>query len=398
MSTQPAASPSPSAGPSEVTKPASQEPAQGPQAEPQTVQETVPDKPKSKPGDIDLPGVVRADDVREDDEIVKALGEEDRKSRTLPERDPDTGRFKAKQPDLPEGFEPPADEKPPSQKFKFLGKEYDSVEQVEQMHRTLQGMHKSKDKQVAEAEAARQEWAVAVDAWKAEAAKLAARVAELENQGGRGEGGVSPDAGDDAILKKVDMDAFEYLVRNGTVAQAGQYLVSEVMKLVREDVLPGVVQQFESQIAPFQQTAEQNRKVETMTQVTTQLADFKTLDGKVAFPELRDTTALYEIGRIWASEGHDPDALLDAKGLMSAVALYRLYNSLPAGPPEEPTTPPAPQVVAPGPAASVAADPGTGRQPVGRRSPMGPGLAAVVAALNSGDMIDPNLGFARRIR
>lgn len=292
------------------------------------------------------------------------------------------------------------------QKFTFAGKEYDSQEKAEQTLKTLQGMHKSMEQRVVTAEGERDYGYTAANKWMEYAKGLEQRIAE-QGQGATPQTPSSPSVGSDGqagatannLLEGIDMDAFEYIATRGSLAKAGEYLATELMKAVNDRVLPAKLKELEGKmdqtLQPYQQQAQHQQTVESMAAVTTQLASLKTQTGETAFPELGDTAKVEEIGRIWAQEGQSLKDLADPRGLMKAIGLYRMQKGF-EGEPASPS-PPAPPVTEParaGAAATLDGESSSARVAPGSAR-VDPAQAAW-KALDSGEMIDPVLGFARR--
>jgi hypothetical protein len=347
--------------------------------------------------------------------------------RKMQARDPVTGKFvkldappgaeppkdgqPAAKPEPPKGTEPPPTE--PAKKFKFAGEEWESQEAAEQNFKSMRGNFKSKDGRITQVEAERDEGYRTGHAWKAEHDRLLARNAELEAQVAGKQPAATPQPGSGGngegdLTRGIDMDAFEFIAHKSSLAKAGEYLLGEAFRVFEQKILPSKLEALETQInerlQPFEQTATQHQQIETMTQVATRMASLQTADGKTAFPELADPKKLQAIGRVWAEEGGDLQALSDPRGLLKAIGMYRLVHSFENQPP--PATPddaaPALPVTpaAPGAGASVPVDPGNGQvTPVGAaRSNLPPATAALVHALDSPDLIDADLGFAKRAR
>jgi len=304
----------------------------------------------------------------------------------------------------PEAEKPPA---PPTSStlVKFLGKDYQSISEVEQAHRSLQGQFKSlKDD--------RDYGFSAANGWKAEADRLRAEVEALK--GGTPAGGqavqqnpVSTQRGQsldvDALVSGIDMDAFERHAATSGLPQAGKYLVSETLRAVMEKVLPAVRAEFQQGLQPFQDRAQEAEVLQTVNTLVSGVGQLQMLDGAPAFPELNDPEKLHEIGLVWRDAGLPPEAALTRQGLISAVALYRLQKGLPSGPSLNPsarrTTTPATATYspAPGSAAFLPAEPQSA-PPNRGRSNLDPGMQALVNALDETALVDNTLGFTRNRR
>lgn len=362
----------------------------------------------------------------------------------LPPRDPSTGKFlkpsgqagsdavtregpaaPASKPPAPgeAGAQPPKDTaaQPASEqaaKLKFLGKEM-TLAEAEQSHKSLQGMFKSLNERASRAEADVQEgYKIGWD-WKRTAEAHAARVAELEAQlagrapqsGSTGAGAASAPAGQAAsdlpsvedILKDIDINSFEGIAINDTLANAGKFLVQQTLNAVTTKLLPALQAQlraeFSDSLAPFQEDAQASQMADAVERDIGQLSTLQNLNGQPAFPELSDHAKLVEIGRLWSEAGHNPEEALGPQGILKALAFYRMMTGLPS-------TPEAASILAAaaapagagqpvaGPAASVEAEPGRGPN-VGPRPNLSPGEQRLVSGLDRAMLRDPKLGFAR---
>lgn len=413
------------AGP--ATEPVGQPAAQPDGPDPnKTIQETSPDDgegtrqaARKRPS---LPGLVSGSNDAPDPELSKAIGEEDRKAKA-PQRDPATGRFKsaddereaellaerepAARPDLPEGEEPEAAEtKEKGQKFKFAGADWDSQEAAEQNFRSLRGVHKSL---LTRAQAEEQEKLYgyrAANAWQAETERRDARIGALEQELASYKSGSGPSktpsgepAGDD--LTEL-LETFTYIANNGTVAQAGEFLLTEAAKLAEgrnQKRIEELEAKLNQKLLPYETDREQYQIAENMTQITQQVAEYRLQDGTLAFPELRSSEKLERIGEIWGEQGLPEETLRTPQGIITAIGLMRLYDGLPAAA-LAPSPSPAPaKRVAPGAAALSATD--SRGLPERDRSTAGlpPHLAKLSRELGKPDsMIDKRLGFTRNPR
>lgn len=382
-------------------------------------EETVADKParKSRPT---LPGLVGGNNEPADPEIAKAVGQEDAKSR-VPQRDPATGRFKSAddereaemlaerdRPQFPEGAEeaPDGEEKDePKGKFKFGGVEFDSQEAAEQNFRSLRGVHRSLIERVKSEESEKLYGYKAANAWQAEHDKVSKRVAELEQElasykSGRGPSGAAAGPVSTDGLAET-LQTFEYIARNGTITQAGEFLLTEAAKLAEAKLgekITQLEQKLSERLMPFESQSEQYQVAENMTRVVVQLSDYKLMDGSLAFPELRDEAKLERIGEIWGELGYPEEHLQTPNGIITAISLLRMYDGMPSGN-ANPQPVPAPARVAPGAAALSAAD--SRGLPDRDRSLAGlpPHLQKLSREMGKADnMVDKKLGFARNPR
>ena len=427
------------------------EPTQTPGTEPKTDKGHKLDTAEPEGPQGDLPGVMpRGIEGDIDAAIAEAMGfdgEGDRKARTKKPkgegegegdskgrgRDPKTGRFLAKDggqepppaegkpgdaPPLPEGQQPP--ETPPA-KFKFGGVEFDNQEAAEQNFRSLRGTYKQKEERVREVESERDRGYQAAYAWKAEAERHAARIAELEQQlgsGRSGDGSGAPQGGDseevtvESLMKGLDLGAIEHIAQNGNPAMLTQYILKQTLGLVNEKLIPQAVnsvrKEFEGRLSVHDRVRQEAETVGAMSEAVKSVAALKLEDGSPALPEVHDAQELQAVVRLWGRMSqNDQDAaarlrmLTTRDGLLQAVANYRLYKgfSTPTSPTPTPSTP--------DPAASLPATPPSpdassslsvaGRDGFTPGSPsnLPPGMAGMAAALGKADLVDEELGFAR---
>lgn len=410
--------PAPAAGDAQAEKPGKKQDLQSP---------TVADKPKGS-----LPGVVtRGPENEFDADVLDQMfgdadkgGDGDKKVRL---RDPETGKFlkqdaKAEpaeqtpdKPALPPGSEP----EPPKPKFKFGGKDWESQDQAEQNFRSLQGQFRPMQDKIRELEGDRDYGYQAVEAWKRHAEGLRAEVDQLKAGGAKptpaGSAGqqIADVTSEADVLKNIDLDAYNYIATKGGLAKGAEYLVGEIMRVVKDNVLPqaisGLRQELTNQMLPMRQDAEHRETVAAMERAHTQLVSLRTPDGRVAFPELQVADKVERIAELWVRESRDEAdearriaALRTPQGLMSAIALYRLIDSIESAPVPATTPASTPAALQPegaaGITASVDARGDEGFRPSGPRSDMSAGMAALVAELSKPEMIDHQLGFARNRR
>lgn len=370
-----------------------------------------------------LPGLVHANDPADQELSKELFGEGDVEGEDEPEADPKPktkGRERPRGPDGrflkdgegQEGDEPPAkppgseDQSEPAEKFEFAGRQWSSQEEADQAIRSGLGMIKPLTQQRDENWQAYKAWESYGRERDAEVERLNARIAELES----GKGNVQPGSGDgkgagpEDVTQVIDWDAYEYVLKRGSPRQAGDYLIERIMSHVNENVLPGEINKLRDelmeQVRPMTEKTQLADQADAMTQVTVQMAGYKTPDGRDAFPELKDPEQVEKIGYFWAKEANSKQEAEDRlkmlstpAGLMNAVALYRLIQSMEEAPKTEPAAPPPDlptEPVAPGASATVE---DTGRAVT--RSDDVSGLPGELAGLDSGDLIDHDLGFAR---
>lgn len=379
--------------------------------------------PPPKKGTGSLPGV----HARGGDDFVAGLDRDERgrfakKAESTPFEDaeqeaPEPKEQKAGTADKPaEAPKPPEAPAPTTGPVKFLGKDYKTLGEVEQVHRSLQGQFRSLTEE-------RNYGYQQANGWKAHADRLQAEVESLKAQLGGGvqagqakgrtasPGQPAQGLSVDEILGDIDTDAFETIAAEGGLPQAGKYLIAETLKAVMEKVVPTLRAelsgQFDNRIKPFEETAQEAQMRSGVDQVIDSVKALQTHDGQLAFPELADGATLQEIGEIWRDAGLPPEHALTTKGLISAVALYRLYKGLPdpsapATPSAVPTTTPKREAVespAPGSAASLSDSRSSGRPPSAGRSQLDARLSEMLSGFNEADLAaETNLGFQRRRR
>lgn len=391
--------------------------------------------PPPKKGTGSLPGV----HARGADDFVAGLDRDERgrfakKAESAPFEDSDPGESEAPVKAAKEGDKPAEAAKPPAAPgtpnpdapVKFLGKEYKGgLSEVEQVHRSLQGQFRTLSEEKRSLTEERNYGYQQANGWKAHADRLQAENEALKArlgggvQAGQVDGRSSakqPSTGApsvDDILNEIDTDTFETTAAEGGLPLAGKYLVGETLKVVLEKIIPHVrnelKSEFDSRIKPFEDTHQEAQMQSGVDQVIDSVKRLQTHDGGLAFPELADGNTLQEIGEIWRDAGLPPEHALTAKGLISAVALYRLYKGLPdpgaastTPQPAVPTPTPGREAVAapaPGSAASLADSRSTGRPPSNGRSNLDPRLREMLSGFNEGDLVaETNLGFQRRRR
>jgi len=355
----------------------------------------------------------------------------DHKPITGPVRDPATGQFKNKEdaleaelfgegkPELPPGVkpdqaapeEPPklpdGADQPPKGQIKFLGKDYAKIEDVEQVHRTLQGMHR---KTVEERDYGYRSG----HAWKEVADRNAARIAELEAQlggkaaaapqgqpgpasvGAAGEA-ISVDAVIDKLVSEIDPQAYEMIAfdEKGGLGKGAQHLVGATLRLVLNKILPVYQESILRQVQPLLADRASSAHMQTVNGMIDHLTTLKTSSGEGAFPELRDDAALEEIGSILRNSGHQDLSTVTPDALVQAIAVRRMYGSFSAPPAAQPPGATA-AMPAPAPAAAALVSADSEGLPRGQRSNLSPEAQRLVRALDNTTLVDRDLGFARR--
>lgn len=405
-------------------------------------------EPPPKPGKKSLPGVITRDSAEElfGGKLVHA----DSYGRFHDE----TGRFISStgsegahgtqqgegRPPLPAGAndqketaqQKPAEQTPAelSREYKFNGKAYKTLQEAEQVHATLVGMHKSNLQRISDLESRHTEWRDATFQWRDAYEALQREVAELRGgrapaqagnagaaagssgQAGAGNQGAAASGlpSVDQLLGDIDFDAFENVALNGPdgLKGAGRHLATAVLKAVGDKLVPALRAQLQQEVAPLHAERQESAVLDAADQTIEAMGSLKTVTGESAFPELSDSNELEAIGRVWRESGRDPARVLESgAGLLEALALYRLLKGLPTGaaaqalatstPPTNGagSTPPP----AAGPAASVdggsapSIPPNAGRQD-SRLSPSENRLASALLQVGT-NLRDKNLGFSR---
>jgi hypothetical protein len=239
-----------------------------------------------------------------------------------------------------------ADPKPQSAKFKFAGEEFASQHEAEQNFRSLRGQFKpitslarslgGVDKIIPQFQSA----AESARGWKAEADRLAAELASVRNGQpvGASTATTAPDA--DAADAEPTIDWGLYAEIRQLADQSGEPWKAEQWLAEQQDaIIQARVQRIlDKRLAPLADAeAAQSREAQTAN-LFGSLAEYTNSDGSVAFPELHDEAAAYEVGKMWASLGLPPEAALTPQGAVAAIAVYRMARgnrsqASPAAPP-----------------------------------------------------------------
>lgn len=311
-------------------------------------------------------------------------------------------------PELPEGVKEPEVEAPKPQKIKFGDKEYESLDQAEQSFKSLQGMFKPMQERLTRAEQLAEQAAESARAWRARAMELETGAPAptpqrpVPPQSVQGQGEADPRAELDAALSNVNGELFESLAREHGLPLAGRYLAAQVLATVHDQMLPKLRQEIMDKLAPELEPLKQDRGFQQATQHVAGLIEsvgqYKNTDGSVAFPELQDPQTVYEIGDLWRSMDMPAEIALTPKGLLQAIALYRMYR----GPAKSQTASTSattevsrPATVAP-PTAGQSLEAGTAQSPVRGRG-VDPN-AGFGRSLDDAPLVDPILGFSVRRR
>lgn len=371
--------------------------------------EVAPPKPRQRREK--LPGVVTRDDG---EDIFPDLGfkgktgkrvSRDQALREAEEElrgeDVDPTEFFPAPPEQKEDKPKKAEEK--SSKVKFAGKEYETLEEVEQSFKSLQGMFKPMQERLSKAEALAEQAAESARLWRErameyETGKVQAQRPQQQQQP---QNQASAQQELEAALQNVDGELFERLAQEHGLPIAGRYLAAQVLATVHDQLLPALRKEIIDQLMPEIEPLKEDRGFQQATQHVASLIEtvgsYKNADGSDAFPELSDPQKVWEIGDLWRSLNLPADVALTPQGLLQAVALYRMYN----GGQQTPSQGASATVSRPENTAPRAA--GQSLDPSGSPSPMSGRATETEAsrfarALEDVRLVDPLLGFQRRRR
>lgn len=312
--------------------------------------------------------------------------------------------------EIPEAFKKPGevepevkpDEKAP-QKIKFNGKEYDSMAAIEQEHKSLQGMFKSFDARMKNAEAMAEKAAESARSWRQRAMELEGTAPQPQQTQPQGRPQPTDEQSAEqeltSVMQHIDGDRFEALAREHGLPIAGRYLAAQVLATVHDQMLPklaeSIMAQMQEQFAPYTQSVEFQQQTNEVGTLIDNVSQLRNPDGNLAFPELNDQNELMEVAELWS--GMDSRAATP-QSLIQAIALYRLYRGARGGQtsnqPAVNVTPPPTTVRRP---ESLPAG-GPGATPATPRAGAGTEDSRFARALDEARLVDPVLGFARRRR
>ena len=312
-------------------------------------------------------------------------------------------------PPAPEGVQPEA-EKPKVEKFKFADKEYDSVQQAEQSFKSLQGMFKPLQERLTSAEQVAKDAAELARQWRQRAIELEQGPAPAPSP--TPQRPVPPVAQSqdkdatqqelEAALANVNGELFEQLAREHGLPLAGRYLAAQVLATVHDQMLPRLREEIMEKLMPELEPLKQERGFQQATQhvagLIESLSQYKNQDGSDAFPELSDPQTVYEIGELWRSMDMPAELALTDKGLLQAIATYRMYRgsgSSQTAPTIEAPVVSRPQAVAP-PTAGQSIEAGQAPSPVRGRNETPE--TRFSRSLDDAPIVDPILGFSVRRR
>lgn len=374
-----------------------------------------PEPPKPRARKEKLPGVVSRDDAEDifpDLGFKSKTGKRVSRAQAMRELDQEMkeendGRSPFDIPEPPEGAQKPEEAQPQVKKFKFGDKEYDTIEQAEQSFKSLQGMFKPLQERATQAEQLAEKAAESARAWRQRAMDLESGAAAPTPQQpvppvqqSVAQSG-DPKADLEAALANVNGELFESLAREHGLPLAGRYLAAQVLATVNDQMLPRLRQEIMDQLAPELEPLKQDRGFQQATQHVAGLIEtvgqYKNADGSDAFPELSDEQTVYEIGDLWRSMDMPPELALTPKGLLQAIALYRMYKGGPGSQSTTNTVVPEvsrPATTAPSPA-SQSLEAGRSQSPVSAR---GNSMTAFGRSLDDAPLVDPILGFSVRRR
>lgn len=295
---------------------------------------------------------------------------------------------------------PPGTPEVPS-KFRFAGQEYATQAEAEQSHRSMQGMFRHLKDSNSELTSSRDQYKAAYEAWKQRAES-----GSPGSAGGNSGSGSQPGAGASTApaaaapsdpIDGIDFGTYEAILMQGDVKAASRFLVEQTLKLARETMMPELRSEIEPALAPIEQARQREAVSNAASQTIEAVASLELPNGQPAFPELTDHAQLVEIGKVWQSHEGNPGEILTPKGLMKAVAMYRMtrgWQTQLAPPPAvaAPAVPAAPRVIPPSPSAEP-----SGRVPPnrGRSDLRSPEHKALARALDNPDFGDHKLGFSK---
>lgn len=208
----------------------------------------------------------------------------------------------------------------PSVKFKFADMEFDSQELAEQNFKSLRGQFKPLQERAAKAAEFEQDLgkaAASARAWKAAHDTLSAELEAARSGKPADDSASQPDA-------DVDWDLYAEIKKLATESgepwKAEKWLMDEVRKVERTrlDTL------LDEKLRPEKEREAREAVASHTETLFESIGEYVTPEGNPAFPELRDETASYEIGRLWSSLGLPIEHALTPQGAIAAVGLYRM--------------------------------------------------------------------------
>lgn len=333
-----------SGGSSPAPSPGAPSPGSGASAEPRSTFsrdiKPIPEKLTGKPAS--LPGVSPDPDFGDGDSDTDS-GEQQAQQQAGPQRGPD-GRFLPadpskiaaksapdelqQQPAKTQAQEDPNAPAPPA-KITFMGREFESMAQVEQAHKTMLGRLRSEHARAAENYTAALAWKNRAEELEREIATRAQAPQQPTTAGRPGgapaQPGSSPSSEEQAFAETFDWRTYLSLQKEDPIA--AEYFRMQQFQEFTDARL-------EAKLAPLMRPVQEQREqqefrgkaVQAFSQVAAEVDD----EGNPMWPEMADEQARYAIGEIWAQSGLDASSALSPYAIRSAIAHYRLkYGSRP---------------------------------------------------------------------
>lgn len=212
--------------------------------------------------------------------------------------------------------------------FQFGGRTWESREKAEHWARTTQGIGRAaQENRLALIEARQQlaNYERQLAELKAAQERAAAQPPVNERVGSQpGQADANQPLGDDELA-----EVFGILQQNNGPAVANRFLTQQ-LQLRAEQAASSKLSEFEEKlnkmITPLVEQHEYQQLTSQADRLIGAMATYTTGAGQLAFPELQDSEAVAEIGRIWSEMGLPQENLLSIQGLTAAVGLYRMAN------------------------------------------------------------------------
>jgi len=226
---------------------------------------------------------------------------------------------------------PGAPKQPTPGKILFNGHEYDSLDEIEQRHKSLEGQFKPLTQRLAQAEQAVASVESIGMQWKQLAEEREAKIAEYETKLGirtpgagaeNGQASASADPLD--VLIKGD-DVFQELMKQGNTDVAMRHLVHTALTKQQEHFDA----KLDAAIAPFREAQVMDQVGKQVSGLMIEAADLMAPgeDGtpQPVFPELHNEEGQAGVGRLWAhlSQGWSPEFAASPMGLYISTLVYR---------------------------------------------------------------------------
>jgi len=248
--------------------------------------------------------------------------------------------------------EQPADAPEPHEEQDTLEVLAPKYKELDQKHKTLQGMFKPLQTKLTDTLHHQRKAAESAVSWKARADSLEREVATLKS-GGHGSAAPSPAGGVNGrahetageapgaegrvqhILKSVDWDMYKAVKAQGDDA-AAVFLIEQALNLSdrsRKQDIEALRQEVEPLIERTR-AEDHNRQVSThAVDVFMAVADIKNqATGEHMFPELHDEQLATAVTQHWIDSGEDPNRMLTPRGVVQAILDYRFYYGDPTPP------------------------------------------------------------------